>query len=157
MARRRTDIATAERQYVQALKERRAELAAALDETDKTLKALGVTGRVASTVKRARRRTRGTTSLRAVIEAVLAKGKSAMSLKELEQAIRAAGYKSTAKSLYIQMLVAIRKSDLVKRVERGVYAFKGAGEVTKPATGKRAARKTKAKKKRKAKARKAKK
>lgn len=61
---------------------------------------------------------------------VLAGKPKGLSLPEFEKAVKAAGYPTTAKSIYNPMLKVIRKDSRFKKLARGVYALKAGAKVT---------------------------
>jgi len=67
------------------------------------------------------------------VKQVLTASKAGLSVKAIEKAVIAAGYPTSAKSIYNPILKVMRKGGF-KKVARGVYAVKGAGKAAvKPA------------------------
>ena len=62
---------------------------------------------------------------------VLAKAGKGLSLKDIEAQVLAAGYPTKAKTIYLQVVKVLAKG--FKKVERGVYALKGATAAVKAA------------------------
>jgi hypothetical protein len=74
-------------------------------------------------VRRKGRRARGK-PLREYVREVLAGSGTGMSLKDLEAAVRAAGYPTRAKSLSTPIFAVVSKDAGIQRVSRGVYRLK---------------------------------
>jgi hypothetical protein len=100
---------------------RREQLLAELSELDAELQALGVAG-ASRPGPRRRRYARNKMTLVEALRAAL-KGKT-MSAGDAIAAIAAAGYKSTSRTLTIQVRNALAKAEHFKRVERGRYTAK---------------------------------
>lgn len=60
------------------------------------------------------------------VHAVLAATEEGLNVKEIEAKVRAAGYPTTAKTLYVPIMKVLSKG--FKKVERGVYAVAGRAE-----------------------------
>ena len=140
MARSLSKLADMEAQYVRELTELRKQLVAELESVEQKLKMLGSTPKV--TGGRKTRRRRGGKTLREFIEDVLAKH-GQLSAKEIEKAVLDAGYVTSAKNLYIQILAAIRNTSTVKRIRRGVYALASAAPASTKQSAAKKTRKTK--------------
>jgi len=142
----RRTLAARERQVARLLA-RRKKFAKELAAVDRDIEALGEKvpratrpkKRVAN--RRARRLPRNVKPLIEYVKDVLAKSKAGMRVKEVEAAVKKAGYKTSSKHFYGSVAVVLRDGPFVK-VSRGVYRLKTAKKVTKrKATKKTAARK----------------
>ncbi|MGC9453700.1 MAG: hypothetical protein ACP5HU_02440 [Phycisphaerae bacterium] len=81
-------------------------------------------GRKKTAAKRGGRGRRGK-PLVEYIKDVLRKNPEGMRVKEIEQAVRKAGYKTASKDFYGIIASAVRDTDNFKKVKRGVYKLKG--------------------------------
>ena len=138
----RRTLAARERQVARLLA-RRGKLAKRLAAVDRDIEALGgkvpkatrPKGRVAK--RGARRLPRNVKPLPEYIKDVLAKSKAGMRVKDVEAAVKAAGYKTSSKHFYGSVAVVLREGPFVK-VSRGVYKLKAAKKVTKRKAAKKA-------------------
>jgi len=130
----------AKRGQAEKLQAKRDDLAARLEHLDRQLAEL--TGAAAPTAKRTPKRTpkrakaakrakragraaKGGKTLTDYIQQVLADAGEPMRAKAVEQAVRAAGYPTTAKDFYGTVAAALRNEELFQRVGRGVYKLRG--------------------------------
>ncbi|MFH0965691.1 MAG: hypothetical protein V2A58_16965 [Planctomycetota bacterium] len=116
-------LAAIEAKYVKGLKDRKARLVAELATIDERLRALG---KPTTYVRRGRPRKRGCRSapLRAFVTKALAKTSVPMRIREIEQAVLRAGYKTRAKGLYNAITAVLAQSREVRKAGRGRYAAK---------------------------------
>ena len=100
MARAVSRLKTTEARYIRELQARKVELTAELQAVERKLTSLGAKpkGRRRAQVRTTRRR-RGK-PLRAYIKDTLSKAAKPMKVRDIEKAVRGAGYKTQAKSFY---------------------------------------------------------
>ena len=128
------DVAELKQQYIDGLLEERAKI-------DAELQALGANRQRASrpqqAPQRATRRARGGKTLKHFITQVLTETGKAMSISEIEAAVKDAGFKSKAQKLYGAVSTSLRSlSEEVDKVSRGLYQISTrapAAEPEKPA------------------------
>ena len=125
------EIAARERQ-VEGLLARRQKVAKQLAEVDRQIAELGgevpEAGKRPPTAAPARRRRKlpkNVKPLVAYISDALAKAKDGMRVKDVEAAVKKAGYKTFSKDFYGVVATALREGPFAK-VSRGVYKLKGA-------------------------------
>jgi hypothetical protein len=119
------------------LRRQRKKLAKQIGSLDRQIAALaGKPGRAARrpAARASRPRARGK-ALPDYIRDVLAKSKKGMRVKEIEAAVRKAGYRTKSKDFYGAVAAAVREGRDFQKVSRGVYKLRG-----KPA-GRRTAKK----------------
>ncbi len=128
----------AKTQQLDALQSERDKLAAQLDAVDKQIAALtgkaGKRGRKATRKKsagrkpatktRRPRRGKGAKPLVEYVKQVLAKSDDGMRVKDIMEAVKKAGYKSSSKDFYGIVAAAVRDEDNFEKVKRGVYKLK---------------------------------
>jgi len=126
-------LAVIEAKYVKELQARRARLACELATIDERLGTFGKLAAPARRVTRHRRRRRSGAPLRTFVARVLSKASGALRVREIEQAVRRAGYKTRAKDLYNAITAVLAQSREVRKTGRGRYALKSAGKAAKSA------------------------
>lgn len=147
IAKLKREIAARERQ-VERLLAQRGKVAKQLADVDRQIEALG--GEVPAAKKRpgrkpskgaakprTRRLPKNVKSLPEYVRDVLAGAKDGMRVKEVEAAVRKAGYKTFSKDFYGSVATALREGPFQK-VSRGVYKLKAAKKVTKRKAAKKA-------------------
>jgi transposase InsO family protein len=140
-------LAARERQVKRLLAER-GKVAKQLADVDRQIEALGGKAPAAkkrpgrkpskgAAKRRARRMPKNVKPLVEYVKDVLAGAKAGLRVKDVEAAVKKAGYKTFSKEFYGQVAVALREGPFQK-VSRGVYKLKGAKKVAKRKAGKKA-------------------
>ena len=120
---------TAEARYIRELQARKSELTAELEALERKLVSFGTTPqrRRQAQTKKARRR-RGK-PLHAYIRKALSKAAKPIKVRDIEKAVRGAGYKTQAKNFYHALYTALRQDPSVRKAGRGKFALKKPREV----------------------------
>lgn len=140
MARRMTDLSIQElqaeiekrQQQLPRLQRQRKQLAKRMADLDKQIAALSGRPRRKSSRSKAgtAQRRRTGKALPECIRDVLARSRKPMRVKDVEAAVRKAGYRTQSKDFYGAVATALREGKDFQKVNRGVYKLKG-----KPAAG----------------------
>ena len=131
MAKARSGLAEIEARYRKELQARKAELQAEIADIDAKLKALGVKTRRPRKARKAPVRKPGPRTgkpLRIYVEEALAKAKSPMKVREIEAAVKRAGYKTLAKNFYHSLYALLRQDPRIQKAGRGTFALKKASK-----------------------------
>ena len=117
-------LKTAEARYIKELQARKAELTAELEAVERKLASLGARpkGRKQAQARKPRRR-RGK-PLRAYIKEALSKAAKPLKVRDIEQTVRGAGYKTQAKNFYHALYTALRQDPSVRKSGRGKFTLK---------------------------------
>ena len=127
MAKGKSGLAEIEASYRAGLQLLKAELMSELASVDAKLRALGGGTEKAAKARKApvqKPRGRSGKPLRAYVEEALSKAGKAMKVREIEAAVREAGYETKAKMFYHCLYTLLRQDPGFRKAGRGKFALK---------------------------------